>query len=146
MFLWLLSHIFASHYQNHRRMKKIIFTILTISICALSSCYYDKEAKLYSNKATSSTCDTAAAALVYGQTIKTIIDQNCSMNSCHSSASHQSNVITDTYDGLKNAFQNRNLMCTVEQTGCSPMPKSSSKLSDCKILQLKTWQQRGFPQ
>ncbi|MDZ4757884.1 MAG: hypothetical protein SGJ10_07085 [Bacteroidota bacterium] len=127
-------------------MKKIIFTLCVITVIGFSSCYYDKEANLYPKPISS--CDTTATNLVYGNIIKTIMDQNCSLGGCHNTSSAMSNIVTDTYAGLRDAFTNRNLMCTVEQTtgACSKMPKNNLKLSDCKITQLKIWEQRSFPQ
>ncbi len=126
-------------------MKKIIFTLFAIAILSFSSCYYDKEDKLYPAKI--STCDTSATTLIYGGPIKTIMDQSCSLSGCHNTKSSAAGVVTDTYADLKDAMVNRStFICTIEQTGCSNMPKGGTKLSDCKISQIKIWQQRNYPQ
>ncbi len=124
-------------------MKKIIFTLFAFAILGFSSCYYDKADRLYPK----SNCDTTTTNLVYGNIIKTIMDQNCSTTGCHNTSSAQSGVVTDNYAGLVDAFTNRNALCTIEQTsGCSVMPKKASKLPSCTISQLKIWQQRSYPQ
>ena len=130
-------------------MKKIIFTLLAFTILGFSSCYYDKEAKLYPAKITTgSTCDTSTTTLVYSNTIKTIMDQNCSLSGCHNTNSASSGVVTDTYADLKDAMTNNSFfICSIEQTNCSSnMPKNGAKLPDCKISQIKIWRDRNFPQ
>ncbi len=124
-------------------MKKTIFTLFAFTTLSFSSCYYDKEDNLYPKK----NCDTSTTNLVYGKAIKTIMDQSCSLPTCHNTFSKQSGVATDTYDGLVNAFTNRNALCTIQQTsGCSMMPKNTTKLPDCTISQIKIWKDRNYPQ
>ncbi len=61
---------------------------------------------------------------------------------CHSSSSADGSL-TD-YASVKNAAVNGNLInCVSHTTGYSAMPQGGSKLSDCKITQIKKWVAAG---
>jgi hypothetical protein len=110
------------------------FSVLTIS------CYYDHEEDLY--KYTNVLCDTTN--VTYSQSISKILSSNC--NTCHSQSTLSGGVATDNYAAVKTISLNNKLWGTVSQTnGFSPMPKNSSKLSDCDLAKIKKWIDAGSP-
>jgi len=118
-------------------MKKIIFTIITISF--LSSCYYDNEEVLYPNNGN---CDTTN--VTYTNTIKPIMDQSCA--GCHGSSSPSGGIDLTTYSSVRTSAEDGSLYGTMSfQTGYSPMPKNGSKLNDCTLNKIQAWINKGYP-
>jgi hypothetical protein len=84
-------------------------------------------------------CDTNAYA--YSTTIAPMMQTYCT--GCHSSASSAGGSLMD-HASVKNAAVNGNLInCVSHTTGYSAMPQGGSKLSDCKITQIKKWVAAG---
>lgn len=90
-------------------------------------------------------CDTTK--YTYSASISTLLSTNCT--GCHStssSASSGGNIILDNYAQVKIYAMNGRLLGSVQHaTGYSAMPKSMSKLEDCKITQIRKWVAAGAP-
>jgi uncharacterized membrane protein len=81
-------------------------------------------------------CDTAV--FTYSGALKSIVSNKCV--GCHNSSSLGGNIDLSTYNGVKAVALNGKLYGSVaNQPGFSPMPKNSSKLSDCEIRQMQKW-------
>ena len=87
-------------------------------------------------------CDTIS--VTYSITIKRIIGSSGKCGGCHSGMRPPLGL--DTYSDLKILADNGKLSCTVNHlNGCSPMPKSLPKLSNCKLKQIQKWIDAGAP-
>jgi len=85
-------------------------------------------------------CDTAL--YTYSGSIKIIINNKCV--GCHNPSSLGGNIDLSTYNGVKTVSLNGKLYGSVaNQSGYSPMPKNSAKLSDCEIRQIQKWINAG---
>ena len=125
-------------------MKKIVWlaSVLVI-ITGYYSCTKDKAQQPLSVICTG----VDSATNTYNLQIKPILDGNCGYSGCHSTATASSNVILDNYADSKAAFQNKDALCTITQTGgCLPMPQGSAKLADSLITYVQCWSERGYPQ
>lgn len=81
-------------------------------------------------------CDTAV--FTYGSAVKVIMDNKCV--GCHNPSNLGGNIDLSGYNGVKTVALNGKLYGSVsQQTGYSPMPKNSPKLSDCEIRQIQKW-------
>jgi hypothetical protein len=115
-----------------------LFFIATFSM--LSACYYDNEETLYSGSAN---CDTTDFA--FSTRINPIIENSC-LSGCHSQASGSGGIVLEGYINITNSAASGDLMCVIShQSGCSPMPKNSPKLSDCDIQAVQRWIDNGTP-
>jgi len=85
-------------------------------------------------------CDSTN--VTYANQISSIMTGYCV--GCHNNSSAGGNILLTNYNEVKTAIQSKNLLCSVEHTGCSPMPKGGAKLDACKIAQIKKWQNTGF--
>jgi len=116
---------------------KLIFTVFAFSFF-LFGCYNNSEEYLYPK--INNNCDTTN--VTYSGTISTIISENCL--SCHQGSSASGNIDLSNYANVKVQADNGKLLGTIKQlSGYSPMPKGSSKLSDCKINQIEIWIRNG---
>lgn len=107
----------------------------------LSSCYYDNEAELYS---TGSCTDIEYS---YVTRIKAIVDQNCARSGCHAGPSPEAGIGLENYADVKNSAINTNFFCSINwNSGCSQMPKNSSKLDKCSIIALEQWRMLAYPE
>lgn len=131
-------------YFCHMNIRHYLMTTLSIAVAVLclQGCYYDVESELYG---TSAACaDTIAT---YNGSVKKIIDQHCANTSCHAGSSPSAGIGLDTYTLCKSSASNGEFYCSINwNSGCSPMPKNSSKLSDCQINTLNRWKTNGFPE
>jgi uncharacterized membrane protein len=85
-------------------------------------------------------CDTAV--FTYSGAVKNIISNKCV--GCHNPSSLGGSIDLSTYNGVKAVALNGKLYGSVaNQPGFSPMPKNSSKLSDCEIRQIQKWINAG---
>jgi uncharacterized membrane protein len=85
-------------------------------------------------------CDTAQ--FTYSGAIKVIMSNKCV--GCHNPSSLGGNIDLSTQNGVKAVALNGRLYGSVaHQPGFSPMPKNSSKLSDCEIRQIQKWINAG---
>ena len=125
-------------------MKKSNFILLGFAIAAMTfsfqSCYYDVEAELYPN--TSNSCDTTN--VTYTNSVKSIVDTYCATTGCHASGANAPTL--DSYQNVVDAVNNTGFMCDIRHdSGCDPMPQGQSKLTDCNIAKLTSWQSKNFP-
>jgi hypothetical protein len=119
------------------------FLFLITLAAGISSCYYDNEEYLYST-GTGSCTDTV---YTYTGRVKAIFDQNCATANCHSGASPESGIGLETYAGVKADVETGNSLCSITwSSGCSQMPKNTSKLDDCSITAIQKWKERGYPE
>jgi hypothetical protein len=127
-------------------MKKTHLLLLGLSVFTLTvtfqSCYYDNEEDLYPNENTA--CDTAVFS--YTGKVKSIMDTYCATAGCHNATTHAAGYYLDTYDNVKTSAQDPLFMCSIRrESGCSPMPKAQSKLSDCNITIIQKWIDNNYP-
>ncbi len=81
-------------------------------------------------------CDTSN--YTYTAAIKVMIDNKCL--GCHNTSNPGGNIDLSTYMGVKAVAQNGKLYGSIVQAaGYSPMPKGTTKLSDCEIIQVQKW-------
>lgn len=87
-------------------------------------------------------CDTAV--FTFSSAVKKIMDTKCV--GCHNPTNLGGNIDLSTYTGVKAVALNGKLYGSVaQQSGYSPMPKNSTKLSDCEIRQIQKWINAGAP-
>ena len=85
-------------------------------------------------------CDTAV--FTYSGAVKTIMGNKCV--GCHNPSSLGGSIDLSTYNAVRTVALNGKLYGSVaNQPGYSPMPKNSSKLSDCEIRQIQKWINAG---
>ena len=88
-------------------------------------------------------CDTSDVS--YTIPVSGIIQKHCL--GCHNDNSLLGGLSLEGYDKVVTIASDGRLLGTVKhEAGYPAMPKNSSKLSDCKILQLEIWTQNGTPQ
>ncbi|NDP27127.1 MAG: hypothetical protein GZ087_06845 [Flavobacterium sp.] len=112
-------------------MKKLIFFILFIStVTSMVSC-------------TSSTYEEISAPVTnptYTANVEPVIKANCT--GCHSGG--QSPNLT-TYEYVKNATQNGDLICRIDQTqACGRVMPPSGPMSKQTIDMIILWQTQGY--
>jgi hypothetical protein len=92
-----------------------------------------------------SDCDTLN--VTFSGTVQPILSSYCL--SCHSNstaASYGANIKLENFSDVLIRVNDGKLYGSIAQTGgFSPMPKNSSKLSDCKISSVKIWIDAGAP-
>lgn len=91
-------------------------------------------------------CNTACDTTVYTYTgaVKPIITNQC--QGCHSGAAPSGGINLTTHAGVQAVALNGKLYGAVNHVpGYSAMPKNGTKLSDCKITQIKKWIDAGAP-
>lgn len=88
------------------------------------------------NNSCIASCDTAV--FTYALAVKPIMDAKCT--GCHNPTNLGGNIDLSTYNAVRVVALNNKLYGSVaHQTGYSPMPKNSAKLSDCEIRQIQKW-------
>src|SRR5688500_5214875 len=126
-------------------MKKILLTgsIIGLGWTVVSGCYNDNSEDLYP-KPPISTCDTVN--FTYSSKVQPIFSQSCALSNCHKTGSNTGGYILDTYEGAKAAANSNRLIGAIKWLpGHSQMPKGGSKLSDCDILKIELWINKGMP-
>ena len=94
------------------------------------------------NRCENSNCNSTNMS--FATDIKPTIDANCL--GCHSSAGGTSGGYDfSTYNGVKSAVTNNKLYESIVQTGSAVSMPPASKLSQCKIDQVKSWIDAGAP-
>lgn len=117
--------------------------MLFFSVGMLNACYYDNEEELY-NSGNTATCDTTN--VTYSGKVLPLLQSDCL--GCHGNLS--ANAIgggynLEGYDNLLPVAQD-NLYCVINHdSGCSPMPKGTAKMSDCNVSIIKKWIDDGAP-
>lgn len=128
-------------------LNKKIFAILFCALAAtfvfaLQGCYYDNEEELYPSAAG---CETEN--MTFTADVWPVISASCT--GCHSGANPSGNISLENYAdvaaGAAIGEGNYGSLYGVinHSSGNSPMPKNSSKLSDCTIAKIKAWIDQG---
>ncbi len=95
------------------------------------------------NSCADTSCNTTNVS--YSQTVVPTLSTYC--NGCHGASSYQSNgagINLSSYDKVKIYVNNGKLVGSIEHNSSfSAMPKGGSKLSNCKIDQIKSWVSAG---
>jgi len=80
--------------------------------------------------------DPDPVAVTYTNTVKAIIDSNCTTSACHDSNSPAAGINLTTYAGVKAAFETGTALAQIES---GAMPKNASDLSATTINKIKAW-------
>jgi len=117
---------------------RILFTSTILAgMVALGGCYYDVESELYPG---GSPCNPNE--FTFSGRVQPILQQYCLP--CHSQAQGSGGIVLEGFVNIRNAAVNGSLLCTIRHdSGCSPMPKNSAKLSDCDINAIQDWVDAG---
>lgn len=120
-------------------MKKALlyFSILFF----FSSCYYDKEEKLYP----APSCELSGE-ISFSKDLAPILESKCS--SCHDAANASSiggGLVIVSYTEVKASVEKNGLISSIKQDGsASPMPKNNTKLTSCQISAFESWVFNGM--
>jgi hypothetical protein len=88
------------------------------------------------NNSCAGRCDTAS--FTYSGALKPLLESRCT--GCHNPGNLGGGIDLSTYAAVKTSVLNGKLMGSIiQQSGFSPMPKNSAKLSDCEITQFQKW-------
>jgi hypothetical protein len=94
------------------------------------------------NKICIDDCDTSSVK--YSTHIAPLINTYC--KGCHQTSSQGGGIVLENSSQVQNQIVNGKLLCSIKWSGCSNMPKSGSKFSNCNIRKFEIWQNTGFPQ
>ena len=118
----------------------LIIVILVVSI--LPGCYNKKADLIIPNN----DCDTSVV-ISYRSDITNILQQNCFI--CHSAEKYSSaggNHQLDSFLSLQEMVINGKLLKAINHSpGAVPMPYGGGTLSDCDIMKITAWVNRGAP-
>lgn len=93
-------------------------------------------------------CDTLN--ITYTDDVAPITNNNCAVSGCHtnSNSSPPRGLTLDTYNDVKQAVNNRPLLCAIKHgSDCSvEMPFGQPKLSQDTIRTIECWIENGMPQ
>lgn len=118
---------------NGDRMPPPPMPAMTTAQKALIQKWINQGAK---NNSCIASCDTAV--FTYSGAVKPIMDNKCV--GCHNPSNLGGNIDVSTYNAVRIISLNGKLYGSIaHQTGYSPMPKNSAKLSDCEIRQVQKW-------
>lgn len=119
-----------------------ILIIAILAIIILQSCYNKKADLIIPNN----NCDTSVV-ISYRNDISNILQQNCFR--CHATdkyASMGGNHQLDSFLPLQQMVMNGKLLLAINHLpGAVPMPYDGGKLSDCDIMKITAWVNRGAP-
>ncbi len=121
-----------------------LFFIVTavLSVIIVPGCYNKKADLIIPNN----DCDTSLA-ISYSADITNILKQNCYI--CHSADKYASiggNNQLDTFLSLQKMIINGKLIKSINHApGAVPMPYGGGKISDCDIMTITAWVNRGAP-
>jgi hypothetical protein len=119
-------------------MKRFLLPVLLL---VLFGCYYDSEEALLGKPGVG--CDTTVTK--FSTEVKPILQSYCL--SCHSNSSAAGSgggIKLQDYADVKTYADNGKLIGTMNHTsGYSAMPKGGGKLTDCNILVVQTWINKG---
>ena len=94
------------------------------------------------NNSCNSGCDTTN--VTFSNTVWPTINASCV--GCHSGANPGGNISITDYNSLVATVSDGSLIGVIDhEPDYSPMPKNGSKLSDCKIAEIKIWIKNGTP-
>ncbi len=119
--------------QINTNMKTfLVFCVFCVMIFSVFSCTNRNKQDIIEN----SICDTTITK--YSTVISTIITTNCNTQSgCHGGVSLGS-VSLESYQDVKDRAAD-----IVNRINSGNMPKNNPKLSDCNILKIETWVNKG---
>jgi hypothetical protein len=107
-------------------------------VLLLAGCYYDKVEVLYPG---STTC-TEITVSTFNANVLPLLKNRC--NSCHGGSSPSGGIALDTYSNVLKYVNNGSLMGSINfESGYSPMPKNSGKMSACEIRKIQSWIDSG---
>ena len=123
--------------------KSLPFLIIAVLVITfLQSCYNKKADLIIPNN----NCDTSVV-ISYRNDITNILQQNCFV--CHAAdkyASAGGNHQLDSFLPLQQMVMNGKLLLAINHLpGAVPMPYGGGKLSDCDIMKITAWVNRGAP-
>jgi hypothetical protein len=114
---------------------KIIFTLY------LGAFVYSCDSKTYDEVRPATTPIVAGFKPSYERDFKPVLTANCI--SCHSATGRNVSPYLDTYALAKTRTQN-NLICRIEGSCGTLMPKGGSKLPQETIDMIKLWKAQGY--
>lgn len=112
-----------------RKMIKWVF----IGLIFMNGCYYDNEEELY---------PSAGPCVTQNMSFKTdilpIIKNNCT--GCHNSIALQGGIAMENYEQITPYIENGSFLGSIKhESGFSPMPKNTAKMSNCQISKIQQW-------
>lgn len=125
---------------------KACFCILIVALLAVfSACTYDSAEELNPNFGQPAYCDSSGV-VSYKDNIKPLLSASCGVsgNSCHGS-NPSSGIPLVSYTDVFDATGEQFMKSIRHQSGASPMPKGSGKLSDVCIATIQKWIDQGKP-
>ena len=89
-----------------------------------------------------SACDSNL--FTFNSTIKPLVNKYCA--GCHSGVSPSGNLTLSSYQDIRNAVLNKNLLKSIRyEPGYPGMPNSGIRLSSCEIRQMEKWVEANMP-
>ena len=117
----------------------LLILFLFSAFIGISACTYNKEDELYV-QSNVQTCDTTS--VTFNNQVKSILKAHC--DKCHAGAATGGvGIKIETYDEVKSFSENRLLLESIIRDA-NPMPKNDSRLSSCKINQIRAWINQGL--
>lgn len=117
----------------------IIFSILCLTL-SIYSCKEDDPV----DPPMTDACDDART---YTADVKTILDANCATSGCHDATTAANMIdLSDFTNAASEADMDRFLQAIKHQSGVTPMPIGSAKLSDALITEIECWVEQGRPE
>lgn len=103
----------------------------------LSACYKNDLETLGGTK------DCNIVNMSYANDIRTMVAVSCAVSGCHDAGATTTFTLTSYEDVKLIVDDGRFLKSVRHEQGIAPMPKSSSKLSECNINRIASWIQAG---
>lgn len=121
-------------------MKSKLFILSSIALmCIAVSCSNNNKEDILAEL---DPCDTTSTS--YSLEIKPILDQFCNTAGCHNATSVASGYNFEDYNVVQSAALGTRFLGTIRhESGFSPMPKGSDKLTDCQIQKIEVWISKG---
>lgn len=111
-------------------MKKYIFSLSLLLLAIVSnSCSSDSDEM-------EPIPDPIPSNITYTNTVKAIMDQNCTTTACHDNNAPAAGLALTTFSGVKTGFQSKGALAQIES---GAMPKGKAKLSQGTISKIKGW-------
>lgn len=133
------------HHIIINNISRVLILLPVILLLLLGRCTYHNEQELYPPG--SENCDSAS--FTFSGTVFPIIETYCT--NCHSGGAQQGNILLEDYVTISAAAnippgQYGSLYGAItHNSGNLAMPKNGTKLSNCKIFQIKEWIDAGAP-
>jgi hypothetical protein len=124
-------------------MKKLsVVIIVALFFCLYFSCTKDK-----TKSAAPPDCTGVIDSVNnYHDTISYILNNYCAYSPCHDAGTASLGVNLSTYSTTVDAFKNKNLLCSVQWSGCIQMPYQMRQLDSTYIKYMVCWAANGYPQ